>query len=219
MGRYKVEAREKVYERFEEEGRKFIRANAYYSNTDFNKFNPKILGLGDIKLPSKEKDVISAVYDLSEFTQFCRQIDPQFVMPKFLNEFLEWLFKEIRTDLIYKKKSYKRGKILWAPLPFFAKFTGDGILLLWDMKNQSNIQMCNVLIMLDHIRVNYKQNFLEKIKNYIVDAPPTLRCGIAGGKVCSVGNGEDYVGPCINLASRLQNLSSLEFSFQKKCST
>ena len=217
MGRYKIEPREKI---FKEKGEKV--KYTYYSNTDFTKFNPKILGLGDIKLPSKEIDVISAVYDLSGFTQFCKQIDPQFAIPKFLNEFLEWLFKAIRTDLIYKEKNYKRGKMLWTPLPFFAKFTGDGILLLWYMKymeDQPKIQMCNVLIMLDHIRIDYKQSFLQKIKKYVVDAPPTLRCGIAGGKVCSVGNGEDYVGPCINLASRLQNLSSLEFSFQKRCST
>ncbi len=43
-----------------------------------------------------------------------------------------------------------------------------------------------------------------------------MRCGIARGIVYSVGNGDDYVGPCINLASRLQKLSSLTFAFSRK---
>ena len=47
-----------------------------------------------------------------------------------------------------------------------------------------------------------------------VDKPPRiLRCGIARGRVFSVGNGRDYVGHCINSASRLQKLSLLTFCF------
>jgi hypothetical protein len=34
--------------------------------------------------------------------------------------------------------------------------------------------------------------------------------------VVSVGNGEDYVGPCINIATRLQKLSSLTFSISRR---
>jgi len=31
-----------------------------------------------------------------------------------------------------------------------------------------------------------------------------------------VGNGEDYVGPCINIAARLQKLSALTFCFSRR---
>ena len=34
--------------------------------------------------------------------------------------------------------------------------------------------------------------------------------------VFSVGNGEDYVGPCINVAARLQKLSLLTFCFSRR---
>ncbi|MGP8080464.1 MAG: hypothetical protein ACLPVI_08160 [Dehalococcoidales bacterium] len=47
--------------------------------------------------------------------------------------------------------------------------------------------------------------------------PPTiLRCGIARGSVYSVGNAEDYVGLCINIASRLQKLNSFNFCVSRK---
>jgi class 3 adenylate cyclase len=48
----------------------------------------------------------------------------------------------------------------------------------------------------------------------IVNKPPrVLRCGVARGKVFSVGNGNDYIGHCINNASRLSHLGSITFSF------
>jgi hypothetical protein len=34
--------------------------------------------------------------------------------------------------------------------------------------------------------------------------------------VFSVGNGEDFVGPCINIASRLQKMSSLTFCLSRR---
>ena len=39
---------------------------------------------------------------------------------------------------------------------------------------------------------------------------------MARGMVVSVGNGEDYVGPCINTAARLQKLSSLTFCISRR---
>jgi class 3 adenylate cyclase len=40
-----------------------------------------------------------------------------------------------------------------------------------------------------------------------------LRCGIAQGLVTSIADGQDYVGMCINIASRLQKLADDNFSF------
>uniref|UniRef100_UPI0025D92A34 hypothetical protein n=1 Tax=uncultured Flavobacterium sp. TaxID=165435 RepID=UPI0025D92A34 len=39
---------------------------------------------------------------------------------------------------------------------------------------------------------------------------------IARGAIYSVGNGNDYVGPCINVSARLQKLSSLSFCFSRR---
>lgn len=63
--------------------------------------------------------------------------------------------------------------------------------------------------------MHYPDQFLPTIKGKFRYQPDALRCGIARGTIYSIGNGEDYIGPCINLASRLQNVSSLTFAFSR----
>src|SRR4029077_11901818 len=59
-------------------------------------------------------------------------------------------------------------------------------------------------------------NFLSKLRSTMVDPPPVLRCGIARGTVFCVGDGEDYVGSCINMAARLQRLQGISFAFNRR---
>lgn len=51
------------------------------------------------------------------------------------------------------------------------------------------------------------------IKNKFTKPPSKLRCGIAQGQVTSIADGSDFVGLCINIASRLQKLGEGAFSF------
>jgi len=183
-------------------------------NKKFNTFNPKVLGLGDIGLPSTRTEALAAVFDLSEFTNFCSQIDPHLSVPEYLSRFLNWLFDDIKKQVV--EKSYKEGKKLWAELPFLAKFLGDGVLFLWDTEEIGGIEICNVVSVLHDISLEYVQDFYPRIKKAVAKPPNTLRCGVARGSVFSVGNGEDYVGPCINIASRLQKLSLLTFCVCRK---
>lgn len=178
-------------------------------NEKFEKFNPDVLGLGDISMRSTEVEVIASVFDLSGFTNFCNQRDPHLSVPKYLSRFLGWLFDEIKKEFV--QESYKEGKQLWAELPFLAKFLGDGILFLWDTNNMDEIEICNIVVSLKDICEAYLNSFYPEIKKILIEPPNILRCGIARGRVFSVGNGEDYVGPCINIASRLQKLSLLTF--------
>jgi len=178
-------------------------------NKQFAKFNPQVLGLGDISLPSTREEAIAAVFDLSGFTSFCSHVDPQLSVPSYLSRFLNWLFGEIKEEFV--KESYKEGKELWADLPFLAKFLGDGVLFLWDTKGMHGDEICNVVASLYNICLDYGGKFYPKVKKVVAEPPKTLRCGIARGGVFSVGNGDDYVGPCINIASRLQKLSLLTF--------
>ena len=76
--------------------------------------------------------------------------------------------------------------------------------------------MCNVVVSLENTCKRYKNNFVPKIRRELSEIPPKIRCGVAMGMVCSVGNGEDYIGPCINIASRLQKLSGLSFCFSRR---
>jgi len=186
----------------------------YYTGTELKKFNHKLLGIGDLNEKSKQMDVIAAVFDLEGFTGFCRQPDPYLVLPEFLSSFLNWLFEKVVTELTRKK--FRAGRLLHTELPFFAKFLGDGVLFLWSTENMDRIWINNVIVLLSRICNRYSNDFAGKIGKEMSYVPKHLRCGVARGSVCSVGGGKDYVGPCINIASRLQKLSGLKFCFALK---
>ncbi|HEY9083357.1 MAG TPA: hypothetical protein VIN73_08475 [Vicingaceae bacterium] len=184
------------------------------SNENFDSFSENILNLGNIENKSKLINGLSVMFDLEGFTNFCKQIDPQLAVPEFLSEFLKWIFKRIKSELIQKK--YKQGYDFYAPFPFLSKFLGDGILFLWDTQDMKETEIRNVVVSMSIICKEYKTNFYPEISNKIVEAPKKLRCGIARGAIYSVGNGNDFVGPCINMSARLQKLSSLEFCFSRR---
>jgi class 3 adenylate cyclase len=177
-------------------------------------FNPDVLGLGDIGSPSVQVEALAAMFDLSGFTNFCSQVDPHLAVPEYLSRFLDWLFAEIKKGFV--KERDEEETILWASLPFLAKFLGDGVLFLWDTRNMGGAEICNVVTSLWEICGNYVRGFYPLIKKAVVQPPKVLRCGVSRGMVFSVGNGEDYVGPCINIAARLQKLSSLTFCLSRR---
>ncbi len=181
---------------------------------DFEQFSPSVLGLGDINKPSSAMAVIAAILDLQGFTNFCKQVDPQLSVPFFLHEFLEWVFASIRGEAV--SKVYPEGVRLYHELPFFAKFMGDGLLFLWDTGGMQTLAQHNLIISLDEICKKYKVAFLAKMRRRVCEPPDGLRCGVAKGTVYSVGDGNDFVGPCINLASRLQKLDGVMFAFSRR---
>ena len=182
----------------------------------FDKFDVAVLGLGDIAAPSAPTEAIAAVFDLAGFTNFCRQIEPQLSVPQYLNSFLIWLFKQLRDEM---RESDQGDKVvLWAHLPFFVKYLGDGLLVLWDTKpmQPTTVGARNVVLSAFQICQKYRSQFLPTVKTRIVEPPPVLRCGVAMGTVFSVGEGQDYVGSCINMAARLQKLPGVSFSFNRR---
>src|SRR5690606_37938418 len=149
-------------------------------------------------------DAIAAVFDLQGFTTFCGQIEPQFSVPLFLGEFLPWLMTRLKSEMIQRK--YKSGARLWSPLPFFVKFLGDRVLVLWDSSAMSDVARANILVAVSNICVAYSSEFLGRVEAKVVEPPKVLRCGVARGTVYSVGDSNDFVGTCINMAARLQKL-------------
>ena len=184
------------------------------NNETFSQFNPSVLGLGNISLPSKEVEAIVAAFDLSGFTKFCSRVDPHLAVPEYLSQFLGWLFDKVKIGLT--ATNYSDRKAMWADLPFLSKFTGDGVLFLWNTRNMSEKLICGMVSTLYEICYAYKHQFYPRIRKAVANPPDTLRCGIARGRVFSVGNGRDYVGHCVNLASRLQKLSLLTFCFPRQ---
>jgi hypothetical protein len=178
-----------------------------------NKFNPSMLRLGDIKTPCQEKEAIAAVFDLSGFTFFCNQVDAYLAIPSFLNSFYDWFFSSITyglTDDDGEKTQF------WAELPMLVKFLGDGLLVVWNAQKMNDEQICRLAATLYNICRAYQEDFYPQINMEVNKPPGVLRCGVARGKVFSIGNGSDYIGHCINTASRLSNLSPLTFCFPRR---
>ncbi len=183
------------------------------SNRIFNQFNPSLLGLGDINTPCQEKEAVAAVFDLTGFTTFCNQVDAYLAIPSFLNSFLDWFFNSIIQGLT---DDDGQNTYFWSDLPILVKFLGDGILVVWNAHRMGEDQICRLTATLYNICYAYRQDFYPQIKMTVNKPPGTLRCGLGRGKVFSVGNGSDYVGHCINNASRLCNLSPLTFCFPNR---
>jgi hypothetical protein len=180
-------------------------------NNAIKQFNPSMLELGDICAPCQEKEAVAAVFDLTGFTAFCNQVDSYLAIPRFLNDFLEWFFASIREKIT--EKNFGDRSALWTGLPVMVKFMGDGLILLWDARKMSEAQICRLAGSLYTVCQLYKTEFYPYISNAVNKPPNVLRCGVARGKVYSIGNDKEYVGHCINNASRLSRLGSLSFCF------
>jgi class 3 adenylate cyclase len=170
-----------------------------------------MLELGDINAPCREKEAVAAVFDLTGFTAFCNQVDSYLVIPKFLNDFLEWFFSNIRKRIT--EKDYGDHSTLWTGLPIMVKFLGDGLLVLWDAQKMTEEQICQLAGTLHKVCCAYRTEFYPRISMAVNKPPATLRCGVARGKVYGIGNDKEYVGHCINNATRLSRLSFLTFCF------
>jgi class 3 adenylate cyclase len=180
------------------------------NNEILSKFNSSLLGLGDINTPCQEKEAIAAVFDLSGFTTFCNQVDAYLAIPAYLNGFFDWFFSSIIDGLTDEDgdRTY-----FWAELPILVKFLGDGLLVVWNAHRMKEDQICRLTATLYNICYAYRQDFYPQINMFVNKPPSVLRCGMARGKVFSVGNSNDYIGHCINNASRLSNLNPLTFCF------
>lgn len=161
-------------------------------------------------------DALVATFDLKGFTPFCEQHDAHLTVIPFLNDFLSWLFSDLKI-LLEKEIKIEGYKLLWARLPTWEKFTGDGIILLWDVSDvdpqyQGNPEIGNIIVRLQQLCGNYRLKFLPKLPRYWEHVPQKLRCGVARGHVFPVGNGTDFVGGCINLSCRLQKVDDYSFA-------
>jgi hypothetical protein len=114
------------------------------------------------------------------------------------------------------KEEHAEGVTLWNPLPFFVKFMGDGLLVLWDASTMGASGRRNVIVSGMQICQEYANDFVPTVRSKVVDPPLILRCGLARGTVYSVGDGNDYVGSCINMAARLQKLPGVTFGFNRR---
>ena len=192
----------------------------------FDSFGPGLFGMAGLDAGGEMVSVLAAIFDLQGFTSFSGQSDPHLMVPTFVDEFISWLFGTIR-EYSFEERDGDTVR-LFAPLPFYAKFLGDGVLFLWHIDYQGVKRFCsensrdwrqeiqgdvgNIISVLYDTCHHYRRDFVPRLSDSFAKMPERLRCGVAQGLVCSLGDGHDYVGPCINMAARLQKLGSLGMS-------
>jgi class 3 adenylate cyclase len=179
-----------------------------------DKFNPAMLDIGNLNTPCEEKSALAAVFDITDFTKFCNQVDAYMEIPRFLNYFLKWFFACIIQGLTEENDGVK--STFWTDLPMMVKFLGDGLLIVWNTQRMDSKQACRLVATLYNICKAYSRDFHPQINSIVSKPPGVLRCGIARGRVFSIGGGRDYVGHCINNASRLSHLDGLNFGFPQR---
>jgi class 3 adenylate cyclase len=161
---------------------------------------------------SQPRRGVVMMYDLEGFSRFFNQPDVQDYVPVFINH-----VSMAVGACIYGGDHYWRSdggaKLPQLPiLPVHEKFLGDGAMYVWlhsdvdALTTDFTRHLCNRLWTL-------KRNFKSVVAAAsdllpVLDVPARLRFGVAAGTIYELvrrlsGDGE-YIGFCINLASRLQ---------------
>jgi class 3 adenylate cyclase len=151
------------------------------------------------------------VYDLEGFSRFFNQPDVQEYVPLFINHVSEVISRCI----------YEGGTDYWAhnkpldplpSLPVHEKYLGDGAMYIWLEAGENRISEKLVTTLCNRLW-NLKRNFkgiVEAASDMlpVVDVPSRIRFGVAGGTIYELdrknSSAHEYIGFCINLASRLQ---------------
>jgi hypothetical protein len=104
-------------------------ADLVSSRAEVEAFVPATFGLDNFECGEPPRTALAGMFDLQAFTDFSAQSDPHLCVPRYLDEFVTWLFETLRRESIEKEDG--DSVRLAAPLPFHAKFLGDGLLFLW----------------------------------------------------------------------------------------
>lgn len=160
---------------------------------------------------SRPKHAFALVYDLEGFSRFFNQPDVHEYVPKFLNRVSEAVRRVIFGGDAYWTDYGNKLQPL-SLQPTHEKFLGDGALYLWTEGPANKInpvfvgQLCNRLWDLKSTFGEIVQRATET--SPVVDLPQRIRFGLARGTVYELrrkgSRQKEYIGFCINLASRLQ---------------
>jgi class 3 adenylate cyclase len=160
---------------------------------------------------SRPRHGVALVYDLEGFSKFFNQPDVQHYVPDFLNHINEAL-----SGVFSGKNNYwegdeeDSGSLLH---PVHEKSLGDGALYIWTPPAREVTFSDDFAILLCNRLWNLKTNFPTVLRQAadkvpVVDLPQRIRFGLARGTVYELTRKgttrREFIGFCINLASRLQ---------------
>lgn len=161
---------------------------------------------------SYPEQAIVMIFDLEGFSQFFSQPDVQEYVPQFLNIVLEAIDISINGGHRYWMPEGLNAKPSVTPLPahIHSKFLGDGALFIWRYKDFNATQLASLINRLFNLKYHFPKivkSASEKIP--VIDIPQKIRFGVTAGSVYKLtydnSSKEEFIGYCINLASRLQN--------------
>lgn len=162
---------------------------------------------------SHPKNALAFIYDLEGFSRFFNQPDVQDYVPAFLNHVSEAIAVCLFGGNAYWKGSDKKIEPLSVRV-VHEKFTGDGAMYIIlpaagesDFKISTLRALFNRLwILKDDFKVVVRKS-LERVP--VVELPRRIRFGLSRGSVYELKKpnttAREYIGFCINLASRLQS--------------
>jgi class 3 adenylate cyclase len=161
---------------------------------------------------SQPESALALVFDLEGFSQFFSQPDVQDYVAKFLNRVFACMSASINGGVLYWTDASKKAPGIAAPT--HVKFLGDGALYLWKVgKEEGCLDEGKKVYLLNRLW-NLKKHFGDVLRAAsddvpVADLPQRIRFGLAQGTVYRLGyegggDNAEYIGYCINLASRLQ---------------
>jgi class 3 adenylate cyclase len=158
------------------------------------------------------KDAFIMVFDLEGFSSFCGQPDVQDYVAKYLNRVFEVVAIAIGGGTAYWNP--RPEKLTPFVQPVHAKFLGDGALYIWTFNRSDREKVKDAILHFINRMWNIKVCFPNVVARCaeevpVVDIPRRIRVGFASGSVCRIRykhtSESEFVGYCINLASRLQS--------------
>ncbi len=165
--------------------------------------------------PESARTAVAATFDLAGFTPFCEQE----VFPKLVNRYLSHLFQTFDQAFVDPWRDHFKAphELIQVRRPDFAKFTGNGALLLWFRNEEQALDAAFAASLVTALR-----DFQRRLPAVVSDweqlwqcppLPKTVRIGISGGSVHPLrtaairifSESVDYTGDCLNRAFWLQN--------------
>lgn len=154
---------------------------------------------------------VALLYDLEGFSRFFNQPDVQDYVPTFLNH----VNAAVGTCLFGGNAFWLNSPKEYTALtrtPIHEKFLGDGALYVWLAETDAPLTVSFVRALCNRLW-NLKNRFEVVVKKSldevpVADVPSKIRFGLARGTIYELISEEserkEYIGFCINLASRLQ---------------
>ncbi len=159
----------------------------------------------------RARDGICVVFDIAGFSQFFNQPDVHSYVSSYLTQVIQCVETCIFGGDGFWKPDAERMLPPLSILPIYRKFVGEGCLYLWSPEESRQVTPEFVTTLVSRL-YDLRKGFDRVTKLCqdmipVADMPRNIRIGIARGTVFELssesGNGQEFIGVCMNLAPRL----------------